>query len=94
MSRPRRGSIVALDDGRVRASLPVARGATKRRSATFTARRDAEAWIAAGSSALDAGEPLPDPGDYRRTRPQHTPQRTVSLRSVRQAARHWHEQTY
>ena len=92
MARPLRGSITELDGGRVRASLPVARGAKKRTAPVFAHRREAEEWLNDGVAELQAGRSLPDPDAYRRRRePVSQP---PLLRTVRQAVHHWHRETF
>jgi hypothetical protein len=45
------------------ASLPTSRGATKRQGYTFRTEYAADRWLAAGRTAITAGEPLPEPVD-------------------------------
>jgi integrase len=59
MSRPLTGSVTANLSGTFTASVPVARGSTKRKSLTFQTRVAAERWCRTCVAALDAAQPLP-----------------------------------
>lgn len=62
MSRPLKGSKKQTATG-WHASLPAHRGAKARQSYTFRTEYAADRWLAAGCTAITAGEPLPEPVD-------------------------------
>ena len=61
MSRKLTGSKKQTDGGWT-ASLPIRRGATKRRTYTFTTEEAVDRWIAAGTAAIESDTDLPTPG--------------------------------
>lgn len=65
MARPLKGTLKQLPSGKWQASLPVARGDSRRRTPSFDNEPAAQGWLDAGLAALGAGQPLPDPAAFR-----------------------------
>lgn len=90
MSRKLTGSKKQTDTGWT-ASLPIRRGATKRRTYTFTTEEAADCWIAAGILAISGGTDLPAPRAEDRVANQRTQQTGTDFRSMAEA---WHAERY
>lgn len=73
------------------ASLPIHRGATKRRTYTFTTEEAADRWIAAAKSAIENGTDLPVPGAEGRVATRRTPKTGTDFRAMADA---WHAERY
>ncbi|WP_030529634.1 tyrosine-type recombinase/integrase [Phycicoccus jejuensis] len=70
MSRPLTGSLKAHGEG-WRASLPVARGSSKRRSKTFASLPQAQAWLERALAQLEATGTLADADPSNKSRGRH-----------------------
>jgi len=90
MSRKLTGSKKHTDAGWT-ASLPIHRGATKRRTYTFTTEEAADRWIAAAIPAIEDGTDLPVPGAEDRVAPKRAPQAGTGFRTM---ADPWHTERY
>lgn len=64
MGRPLTGSLRS-HQGLWWASVPEARGATRRRDESFRSEDDARSWLAQAVAALNGGQPLPDAERFR-----------------------------
>ena len=64
MGRPLTGSLRSYQ-GLWWASVPEARGASRRRHESFVAEADARSWLAQAVAAVRQGSPLPDPERFR-----------------------------
>jgi hypothetical protein len=90
MSRELTGSKRHTDTGWT-ASLPIHRGATRRRTYTFTTEEAADRWIAAGIAAIKAGTDLPVPGAEGRVANKGARKTGTDFRSMADA---WHTERY
>ncbi|MDA8282087.1 MAG: site-specific integrase, partial [Actinomycetota bacterium] len=72
MGRPLTGSLRRYQ-GLWWASVPEAKGATRRRDESFLAEDDAQAWLAQAVTAVRAGRPLPDADRFRTRKPATRP---------------------
>lgn len=90
MSRELTGSKKHTDTGWT-ASLPIHRGATKRRTYTFTTEEADDRWIAAGIAAIETGTDLPVPGAEGRVGNAGTQKTGTAFRVMADA---WHTERY
>jgi integrase len=72
MGRPLTGSLRHYQ-GLWWASVPEAKGVTRRRDESFLAEDDAHAWLAQAVTAVRAGRPLPDADRFRTRKPPTRP---------------------
>jgi integrase len=72
MGRPLTGSL-RHHQGLWWASVPEAKGVTRRRDESFLAEDDAQAWLAQAVTAVRAGRPLPDADRFRTRKPAVRP---------------------
>jgi integrase len=72
MGRPLTGSLRHYQ-GLWWASVPEAKGESRRRDESFLAEDDAQAWLAQAVTALRAGRPLPDADRFRTPKPASRP---------------------
>lgn len=94
MPRRATGTRKHLPNGRWQVSVPAARGASKRRTATFDDETQAMAWQAACLRALAVDSALPDPDAFR---PAATLRRYVRPDhpvTIREYASAWHRRLY
>lgn len=90
MSRKLTGSKKQTDGGWT-ASLPIRRGATKRRTYTFTTEEAVDRWIAAGIAAIESDTDLPTPGAEGRVANKRTQKTGTDFRAM---ADRWHAERY
>ncbi|PUA82033.1 hypothetical protein [Nocardioides currus] len=90
MSRKLTGSKKQTDGGWT-ASLPIHRGATKRRTYTFTTEEAVDRWIAAGIAAIESDTDLPAPGAEGRVANKRTQKTGTDFRAM---AERWHAERY
>lgn len=90
MSRKLTGSKKRTDAGWT-ASLPIHRGATKRRTYTFTIEEAADRWIAAAILAIENGTDLPVPGAEGRVANKRAQKAGTDFRAMADA---WHAERY
>lgn len=90
MSRKLTGSKKQTDGGWT-ASLPIHRGATKRRTYTFTTEEAVDRWIAAGIAAIESNTDLPTPGAEGRVANKRTQKTGTDFRAM---ADRWHAERY
>ena len=83
------------------ASVPEAKGADRRREESFGSEDDARSWLAQAVSALQAGQPVPDPDPFRthkraaRTKPAPPPPAPAKIQpDVASVAQAWMNAAY
>ena len=86
MGRPLTGSLRSYQ-GLWWASVPEARGASRRRHESFVAEDDARSWLAQAVAAVRQGSPLPDPNRFR-TQDAYLAQSPRTTRAAPYPARH------